>query len=123
MDGEHSVSTAMWLMIAVQTIGSVDAPGKGERKLPAPRAYVAIIVAYAVLQAMADTKYRRGAAVAAWTLLFTAMVAGPFGTRIVGLFNTVANQFNISPAEAVSPVDATSTVAYPNPISTTGGPA
>lgn len=122
MDEGQSITTAMWLMIAVQTIGSMDPPGKGERKLPAPRAFVAIIVAYSVLQAMSDTKYRKGAAVIGWTLLFTAMVAGPFGTRVIGLFNTVADQFNISPIEATM-APGQSTVPYPYPIDTTGGPA
>jgi hypothetical protein len=85
-------------MIVLQTIGSVDMPGKGPRKLPAPRAYAAIIVTWGVLQLVADMggeRAGRAAKSVAWVIALAGMVIGPFGSVVTNLFNSVAT--NVAP--------------------------
>lgn len=94
MDPNRSLSSSFLLMLLLQTVGSVDMPGHGGRKLPAPRAYMAIIIAWGVLQLIADSGRERAAATVGWILLLTGAVVGPFGSKIVGLFNAVAPPVN-----------------------------
>jgi len=104
----------MWLMVLIQTIGSVDLPGHGERKLPAPRAYVAIVVAYGILSLVADIPAkgaRRAASAMAWVMVLAAAVVGPFGTTIIDFINGVATKFAVNPGVQTS----APTVPYPNP--------
>jgi hypothetical protein len=117
MDSSDSVTTAMWLMVLIQTIGSVDPPGTGERKLPAPRAYVAIVVAYGILSMVADLPAqgaRRAAGAAAWIMVLAAAVVGPFGSTVISFINGVANKFAVSPGATTS----AATVPYPTPEAT-----
>jgi hypothetical protein len=102
MDSGNTVTTAMWLMILVQTIGSVDLPGSGERKMPAPRAYVATVVAYGILALIADLPSRgarKAAGMMAWVMVLSAMVLGPFGQTVISFMNGIANKFAIPPAQ------------------------
>lgn len=86
-------------MIILQTIGSVDMPGRGPRKMPSPRSYGAIIVAWGVLQLVADAggeRAGRAAKSVGWVIVLTGMVLGPFGKVVMNLFTSVAN--SVAPA-------------------------
>lgn len=89
---EESLQTSFWVMVVVQTIGSVDMPGKGARKMPSPRQYVAIVVTWLVLMFVAGINEQTARATRAigWALVLTGMVIGPFGKRLVSLFNGIA---------------------------------
>lgn len=91
MNGSDSLGASFWLMMALQTIGSVDMPGQGDRKMPAPRSYLAIILAWMVLQLGSDAGYERAASVTGWIIVLTGMVTGPFGGKVISLFNNVVN--------------------------------
>jgi hypothetical protein len=102
-----SLQTSFWLMVMLQTIGSIDMPGRGARKMPAPRQYVAILTAWLVLQLIAGISAgaERAAAAVGWALVLTGAVAGPFGSRAVNFMSTIATQFAPSTSatgEAVS---------------------
>lgn len=89
-------------MVVVQTIGSVDMPGRGSRKMPSPRQYVAIVATWLVLMlvAGANESAARAARAIAWVIVLAGMVVGPFGTRTVGLFNQIATTFSNKPTPA-----------------------
>jgi len=108
MNGRTSVSAAFWVMVALHTIGSVDMPGKGERKMPAPRSYISIIALFSVLQLAADAGAERAASVAAWVTVLVGMIKGPFGNLLTGLINNIA-----PPAPGVQPLP-------PIPLDTSG---
>lgn len=82
-------------MILVQTIGSIDMPGSGPRKMPAPRQYVAILVTWLVLQLIAgiNASTARATAAIGWLLVLTGLVIGPFGKQVVNLFTVVSQRF------------------------------
>jgi hypothetical protein len=80
-------------MFVLQTLGAVDLPGLGPRKMPAPRAYVAIIVTWAGLDLLADTGRARAASVVGWVLVLTSLVAGPNGRTLTSFLGTVANLY------------------------------
>lgn len=92
---EESLQTSFWLMVVVQTIGSVDMPGRGARKMPSPRQYVAIVVTWLVLMFIAGINDGAARATKAigWVLVLVGMVIGPFGKRVISLFNTIATNF------------------------------
>jgi nitrate/nitrite transporter NarK len=92
-----SLQTSFWVMILIQTIGAVDLPGKGERKMPAPREYVAIVVAWLILQLVSGIgqQAQRATAALGWLLVVAGMVLGPFGGRLVGFMKTVASNFPV----------------------------
>lgn len=112
-----SLQASFWAMVILQTLGSVDAPGRGPRKMPAPRAYAAIIVAWGVLQLVADSggeRAGRAAKAVAWVIVLVGMVLGPFGSSLISLFNSVAT----SVAPTASPVGQ-----VPGTFDTPTGPA
>jgi len=92
---DNSISAAFWVMVFLQTLGSVDMPGKGDRKMPAPRSYVAIMVLFGTLHLIADAGAQRAASIMAWVTVLTGIIIGPFGTRLSNFYNSVANQFAI----------------------------
>lgn len=100
MSDERSVTAAMWLMLVLQTIGSVDMPGRGPRKMPAPRSYVAIVVAFAILELAADAGFGRAAKSMAWVMVLAGAVLGPFGQTATGFLSTIARQFAVTPQSA-----------------------
>ena len=106
------MSAAFWVMVALQSMGSVDMPGSGPRKMPAPRSYVAIIVLFSTLHLVADAGAERAAGAMAWVTVLVGIVKGPFGDKLSNFFNTVADNFGIQPP----PGQQTSTVPYPQPI-------
>jgi hypothetical protein len=80
-------------MVALQTLGSVDMPGRGPRKLPSPRAYAAIIVTWGILQLIADAGGEaagRATRAMAWVIVLVGMVLGPFGAAAAGFLNKTA---------------------------------
>lgn len=92
---ENSLQTSFWTMILVQTIGSVDMPGSGPRKMPAPRQYVAILITWLVLQLIAgiNASTQRATAALGWLLVLTGLVLGPFGKQVINLFTVVSQKF------------------------------
>lgn len=101
---QRSIEVAMWLLVFVQIIGNVDAPGRGPRKLPPPRAFVPIIVGFTLLEMLADAGLSKAAKGLAWVTVAAAATLGPFGTRFVNFLNTVASNFAIQQSTpAVTP--------------------
>jgi hypothetical protein len=86
-----SLQSSFWVMVILQTIGSVDMPGRGPRKMPSPRSYGAIIVTWGVLQLVADMGRDRIASTIGWVIVLTGMVLGPFGKIVTTLFTSIAN--------------------------------
>lgn len=109
MNYANGVQTSFWIMIVLQTIGGVDMPGKGNRKMPAPRRYLAIILAWAVLQILTDVGQDRAANVIGWVLVLVALVgipgqpnSGLAGRRLLEAFQVVTqtSQPTANPADA-----------------------
>lgn len=90
------VTVAFWVMVFLQTIGSVDMPGRGERKLPSPRSYVSIIVLFSLLQIIASAGAQRAASVMAWITVLLGLVKGPFGKTAIDFLNNIAQNFGIN---------------------------
>jgi len=99
MNPESQLNASMWLMIVIQTVGAIDIPGHGkpkkgengkllpERKLPAPKVYVATIVLWSIFGLIADAGQGKAAAMMSWVTTLTAMVIGPFGGVLAGSTN------------------------------------
>lgn len=98
-------------MILLQTIGSIDMPGSGARKMPSPRQYVAVVVAWVILEIFAAMGQgaRRASTAVGWLLVLTGMVVGPFGQRLVSFLNTVSQEFPAMSAASQSQSSATTT--------------
>lgn len=88
-------------MVFLQTLGSVDMPGKGERKMPSPRSYIAIIVLFGTLHLVADAGMARGASIAGWAAVLIGLVKGPFGNLLTGFINAIAP--GASPLQPLTP--------------------
>ncbi len=91
-----SLNTSFWLAILMQTIGSVDMPGRGPRKMPSPRQYVIFVATWGVLNLVADAGMEKGANTAGWVILLAGSVIGPFGQRMVNLLNGISSGFGIN---------------------------
>lgn len=103
VDSNNSLQSSFWVMILLQTIGSVDMPGRGPRKMPSPRTYGAVIVAWGILQLVADAggeRAGRAAKAVGWVIVLTGMAVGPFGKVVTNLFTSVANA--VAPATTTS---------------------
>lgn len=99
MDPSASLQASFWSSIVLQTLGSVDMPGGGPRKMPAPRAYLAVIITWGGLQLLADTGRERAASVVGWVFVLSALVLGPFGKRLVNLLDLTAAQVSNQPQQ------------------------
>jgi hypothetical protein len=95
MNSETQLNASMWLMIAVRTIGAIDLPGHGPRKLPAPKVYVAIIILWSIFGLIADAGQQRAAAIMSWVTVLTAAVMGPFGNTAISFLKLTAQTFAI----------------------------
>jgi len=93
MNEATQLNASMWLMITVQTIGAIDLPGHGPRKLPAPKAYVAVIVLWSIFGLMADGGFGRAAAAMSWVTVLTAMVVGPAGKTFTNFLKLTGQTF------------------------------
>lgn len=102
MNDRRLLSATFWAMVIVQTIGSVDLPGYGTRKLPSPKQYVAIVVLWGILNLVADAgpSYAKFASKLSALVLLTGAVAGPFGSRAIGFLNLISHAFSLAPATA-----------------------
>lgn len=80
----------MWVMVILQTLGAVDMPGKGVRKLPSPRVYVPVILSFGILELLADMGMSRAAKYIGWVTVIATLVLGPFGVKLSTLFESVA---------------------------------
>lgn len=85
MNPTRTIQSTWLFMLALQTIGSVDA----KHKLPAPRQYVAINVLWAILFLMADTGFGRLASRLSLLIVVAASVIGPFGKRLVSWLQAI----------------------------------
>lgn len=95
-------------MVVLQTIGSVDMPGGGPRKMPSPRAYGAIILTWGILQLAADAggeRAGRAAKVTAWVIVLVGMVLGPFGTTLANILGNTATA--LAPSASAPPTQPT----------------
>ena len=90
----------MWLMIVLQTLGAVDLPDKGPRKLPAPKSYLAIVAAWSVLTLVAETSMARAAAALGWLMVLAGMFLGPFGQVAGNVLDKIAQQFPANPTKS-----------------------
>lgn len=108
MNPSSSINASMWLMLAVQTIGAVDMPHKGPRKLPAPRVYAAVVIVWGSLHLADDAGWGKGAATVGWVLVGTALLLGPAGKTVVDFLNSAAG--NLAPTTATPYVPPTSTI-------------
>lgn len=100
MNTETQLQASMWLMIATQTMGAMDLPGHGPRKLPAPKAYVATIILWAIFGLGADAGLDRPVVATSWVTVLAAMVIGPFGKTLTNFLGTVATTFGKAPSTA-----------------------
>ena len=99
MNPEKSLMASMWVLIIGQTIGGVDLPGSGPRKLPAPRNYVAVIVLWSLMGLAVDAGsagLARATAMFSWLVVLTGMVVGPFGKRFLSVVTDVAKFWPVS---------------------------
>lgn len=94
----RQLQVTFWLMIAIQTITAIDMPGKGARKLPAPKAYVAAIVLWSIFGVIADAGGERAAAAMAWVTLLSGAVLGTMGKTLTDFLDTVAKLFAVPKA-------------------------
>lgn len=123
---ENGLQTSFWVMIIVQTLGSVDMPGHGPRKMPSPRQYVAILVTWLVLELVAGINAGAEKATAAigWALVLTGLVVGPFGRQVINLFSVVSTQFSSSSpvpaAQQAAGIPATSPISTLTPFPPSG---
>lgn len=91
---DRQLQVTFWLMIAIQTITALDVtPAKGPRKLPAPRAYVAAVILWAIFGVIADAGGERAAAALAWMTLLSGAIMGTMGKTLTDFLATVANLF------------------------------
>ena len=112
----------MWAAILIQTIGAVDPPGKGPRKLPAPSMFVAIFAVWSVLQLMASGSLARGARAMSIVLLLVTIVLGPGGARLISLMSGIAEEFGTAPGTPVAGTDTSSSSGSAAGASTTAAP-
>jgi hypothetical protein len=108
MNYDTQIQASMWLLIMVQTIGAIDPPGKGaKRLLPAPRMYVAVVIVWSILGLLVDAGFGKAAALMGWVTVLAAMLTGGFGTIATGFLNTVANRFSTAPSQQPTPPGTT----------------
>lgn len=82
-------------------------PGKGPRKMPSPRNYAALIVAWGTLQLVADMGMERAAKAIAWVLVLGGLVLGPFGTIVSNALNSVSSTVGSSSAPPTTSTQST----------------
>ncbi len=115
MNYNNSLQTSQWVMFFLQTISAIDLPGNGPRKLPAPKAYVAIIAVWSGLDILADTGRARAASIVGWVLVLTSLVVGPNGTVAVAFLRDIAKLYPITnSSKASGPTAGTGTSSGPN---------
>lgn len=114
MNYDRQLQGSFWLMIAIQTISAIDMPGKGARKLPAPRVYVTAIVLWSILGLVSDAGGAKAAAAMGWITVLTGAVIGPFGKVATDFLNTIGTQFGVEPGG--NPITPTAPTAPTSPL-------
>lgn len=115
MDYGKQISTSMWILILLRTIGAVDMPGlkkkenEGVRKLPAPRTYLVVVIAWSTLGLMDDAGMGRAAATIGWVLDLAALLLAPFGTSFLRVLQGTV-ELNAPPSQQVQPSSSPQTV-------------
>lgn len=89
MKPSRVIQSTFFVMIVIQTIGTVDT----KHRLPAPRQFVAVSVLWGILFLLADTTMNKLAARLSVLVVLTGMVIGPFGRVAIGFLNAVAKNF------------------------------
>lgn len=112
MNPARTIQATFWTMVVLQTVGSVDLPGRpgpgsplggaGTRKLPAPRAYVAVLVLWSIFNLAAETGLGVVAARLSVLVVLVGSVVGPFGQKAVSFLEGVSQHFAIAPATGPS---------------------
>lgn len=102
MNPNRQLQASFWIMLTTQTITAIDMPGKGPRKLPAPRAYIAAIALWSIFGLIADAGSDRAAATMAWVTLLAGVTLGTMGKTLTDFMNTIANQFGVPKATATT---------------------
>jgi len=114
MNPRRLLSATFWATVFVQTLGSIDIGQKKtkeetvtKRKLPPPKAYVAIVVVWALLGwvAQVSDNLARAAATLSGLMLVTTLFVNAThserytvaGTRLIHFFNAVSDKFSIQP--------------------------
>jgi hypothetical protein len=116
MNPKRTIMTTWLAMLGIQTVGSIDS----KHRLPAPKQYVAIGALWGVLFLVAETRFARTAAQLSGLVLLTASVIGPFGKRVVDLFNAISQNFAVPSDQGA----AAQPSAGPNtPVPSTAVPA
>ena len=110
-------------MVFIRTLGEVDMPGSGPRKLPAPGIYVAIVFAWLGLEILAESDMEDAANTAGWGIVLASLVLGPFGNRLVKFINVIGNDFSGLASSNVAAGQGNVTSGPLNPPGSTGGTA
>jgi hypothetical protein len=98
---DNGLNASFWIAIFFQTMGSVDPmPGTGPRKMPAPAAYVPVIIVWAVLGLASDMGFERPAAIFGWLMTLSALVLGPFGKKLSKFVNWIGQEYGPQGAAA-----------------------
>lgn len=92
----------MWLMIFIRTMGAIDLPGHGKRKLPAPGNYVAIVILWSIFGIIADMGAVKAAAIMGWTTLVTSLLVpgSPAAPSLIKFLNVISANFGVTPSKA-----------------------
>ena len=104
MGSKKVLHTTFWAMVVLNTIGSIDPPGSGGRKMPAPRVYVAAVVLWSILGLVAEagSNQARLAARLSYLVLATGALIGPFGKKLLGFLEGIATNFAVAPSAEAS---------------------
>jgi hypothetical protein len=100
---QKTLQTTLLTMIVLQTVGTVDS----RRRMPAPKQYVAVGVAWGILFLVADLGQGKFAARLSLLMLLPAMILGPFGRRFVVFLEIVARRFAVDSPTSVQPGTST----------------
>lgn len=90
-------------MILLRTIGAVDIiPGTGPRRLPAPKAYVTVVIAWAVLALASDAGAKRVGPLLGWIMVLAAFILGPFASAFGKTWSKVSKIYGIQTNNSTS---------------------
>lgn len=93
MNTNAGLTASFWVTIILQTIGAVDLPGKGVRKMPSPRNYVLTCIIWSILGVVAALGMEKAAAAMAWLTTLAILVLGVPGKAFVHLITQVVTLY------------------------------
>jgi hypothetical protein len=108
MNPSQTLETTLWIQMLLQTIGAVDMPGAGPRKLPSPAAYASSIAVWTILGFAADSgpSGARAARSFAWVLILANLALGTAGKALVRLLNDIGSIYRPATSTAQPSVAA-----------------